>query len=253
MRVIQSIQRAIDIISCFDENNHKLSLQDISTKLDLNINTTRGIVNTLLYNGYLEHDSLSNEYSLGLIFIPKADLIYSNKVDRIKSIATPHLNDLANKYQVSARLQLISNYNIFTVLTINPENARYILLTNLNVAFPLNATSSGKLYLYYLNDEDKEKYLNSISDIKYTDKTIIYKNDLIEELNFIETHGYSKEFEEIGMGISSIASPILNDKNELIGTISVTASTPIIEKTIEDIVKDFSSINENIKDILLFI
>ena len=56
MKLIQSIQRAFEIIECFNEDNEELRLNDISTMLNLNINTTRGIVNTLVYFSYLEHD-----------------------------------------------------------------------------------------------------------------------------------------------------------------------------------------------------
>ena len=53
VRLIQSIQRAFDIINCFSEQSPKLTLPKISEMLSLNINTTRGIVNTLVANGYL--------------------------------------------------------------------------------------------------------------------------------------------------------------------------------------------------------
>ncbi|SQC98502.1 IclR helix-turn-helix domain [Fusobacterium necrophorum subsp. necrophorum] len=52
MKVIQSIQRAINILNCFDQNNLVLSLNEISQKLDLNINTTRGLVNSLVVNNF---------------------------------------------------------------------------------------------------------------------------------------------------------------------------------------------------------
>ena len=72
VRVIQSVQRAIDIINCFDEHELKLTLPQISAKLELNINTVRGLVNTLVANGYLEHVADGNCYMLGLAFLPKA-------------------------------------------------------------------------------------------------------------------------------------------------------------------------------------
>ena len=53
VRLIQSIQRAFNIIDCFNNDNTELSLPQISEKVKLHINTTRGIVNTLVANGYL--------------------------------------------------------------------------------------------------------------------------------------------------------------------------------------------------------
>ena len=69
VRLIQSIQRAFDIINCFSDQTPKLTLPKISEMLSLNINTTRGIVNTLVANGYLEHDGEANIYTLGPVFI----------------------------------------------------------------------------------------------------------------------------------------------------------------------------------------
>ena len=143
MRLIQSIQRAFDIINCFSEQSPKLTLPKISEMLSLNINTTRGIVNTLVANGYLEHDSETNIYSLGPVFIPKADLVSANDMERVKKMARPYLEELSNTFQVSARLQVVSNYNIFTIENINPENAHYILLTRLNTTFALMRLHQG--------------------------------------------------------------------------------------------------------------
>lgn len=245
IRVIQSIQRAIDIINCFNEVKPELSITEISEQLSLHINTTRGIINTLVYNGFLTHDLEKNKYSLGLVFIPKADLVNANSVERIKEIVRPYLSKIANKYMVSSRFQLISNYNIFTIETFNPENSRYILLTRLNTPFPLNATSSGKLYLYYLDSNLKEKYLNEINPLKYTDKTITNRIDLETALTFIENNGYSTEYEEVAVGISSIAVPLLTKSKSLKGTISITASSTVIESVLEGAVADIKeSINE---------
>ena len=53
---IQSVQRAIDIINCVAEAERKISLKEISSKLGLNINTARGLAQTLLANGFLSKD-----------------------------------------------------------------------------------------------------------------------------------------------------------------------------------------------------
>lgn len=247
VRLIQSIQRAIDIINCFSVSEPTLSINEISKELSLHINTTRGIINTLVYNGYLRHDTLENKYSLGLVFIPKAELVNTSSLDRIKEIIKPYLFEIANKYQVSSRLQLISKQKIFTVDTVNPENSRYILLTRMDTPFPLNATSSGKLYLYYADNKEKENYLNNINPTKYTEKTIIHRSELEKELEFIGINGYSIEKEEIGLGISSIAIPLIDKSETLIGTISITATNAIIDKVKNNVLMDMKKASDETK------
>lgn len=248
LRLIQSVQRAMDIINCFDESNSKLNINQISNKLSLHVNTTRGLVNTLVYNGYLIHNYEEGNYSLGYVFIPKAELVDNNYVDRMKSLVRPYLKFIANNHQVSSRLQLVSNFNVFTVETFNPDNSRYLLLTKMNTSFPLNATSSGKLFLSYQDREFQENYLSNSVLEEYTNKTITDKGSLKEEIMTIKEKGYSLEDEEISIGMSSIAVPLLSGNSRLLGTISIVASKSFLDDIKDEVLSDlFASADAIIK------
>lgn len=234
VKVIQSIQRAIDIINCFDYNNSRLTLNQISERLSLNINTTRGIVNTLVLNGYLEHYLKDNVYSLGLIYISKAEFLSKNKIDNIKDIARIYLEKLTKIYGVGSRLQLISNNNIVAIDSVNPDHSHYVLIKTLNTIFPMHATSSGKLFLKYSHMDDIE----NIEFEKFTKNTITDVDTLRAELKKIDDTGYSTEFEEVDIGISSIATPILINEKTLFATISIVAATPIVQDILQDVSKD---------------
>lgn len=251
VRLIQSIQRAIDIIDCFSEQEPKLTLPRISGMLSLNINTTRGIVNTLVANGYLEHDSEENTYTLGPVFIPKADLVSANDIERIKKLAKPYLEKIANTYQVSARFQIVSNYNIFAIQNMNPEKAHYILMNRLNTTYALNATASGKILLYYMDEKRRERYYSMLDSYKYTKNTLVDPVELDKEVKRIGELGYSTEFEEIGLGISSIAVPILKRTGELYGTVSIVAPTSMVTPLIDEAVEPLRECAEFISEQLL--
>ena len=225
VRVIQSVQRAIDIINCFDEHELKLTLPQISAKLELNINTVRGLVNTLVANGYLEH-----VYMLGLAFLPKADLAGANDIDRLRSRVRPSLELIADRFQVSARMQIISNDNIFAVEVVNPIDSHYIFLTRLNAVFTLNATASGKLVLYYMDQPRREAFYRTFAPNKYTRHTMTTREELEADLEQIRLRGYSTEFDEFGVGISCIAVPILRCNGSLYGTVSIVASSSVVQE-----------------------
>ncbi|KDE61508.1 IclR family transcriptional regulator [Fusobacterium necrophorum] len=224
MKVIQSIQRAINILNCFDQNNLVLSLNEISQKLDLNINTTRGLVNSLVVNNLIEHNLEDNTYSIGSYFVLKSNLIIKNNINRAKEISLYHLVDLTNKFKVSSRLQIITSDSIFTINAVNPKS-HYILESTEQENFPLHATSSGKIFILY-----REKRLEELVLEKFTENTITNIEDLKKEIKEIEKNGYSTEFDEIGFGISSIAVPIFDNNNDIFGTISVTALTQVIKE-----------------------
>lgn len=251
VRLIQSIQRAFNIINCFNNDNTELSLPQISEKVKLHINTTRGIVNTLVANGYLAYNSEKSAYSLGLVYINKADLATGNNIKRLKKMAAPLLKDIANRFQVSGLLQVITNNNIFTIENISPDNSHYILNSRVNLTYDLNSTASGKLFLAYIDAPLREYYISHMEFFPYTANTLLTREALEAELLKIRANGYSTEFEEIGLGISCIAVPIFKDGESLFGTVSIIASSSVISAVMDTALEPLRNcaqfISENIR------
>ncbi|MFK4784375.1 IclR family transcriptional regulator [Fusobacterium sp. MFO224] len=239
IKIIQSIQRAVNILNCFDEKNMELSLKTISDRIDLNINTTRGIMNTLVLNELVSHDEKKNTYSIGNFFMLKSNLLQKSNINRAKELSVDLLTDLSEKFKVSSRLQIIESDNIFTAKTVNPKLSHYILTSTQSLNFPLHATASGKILLKYRN-----KNLEDLDLERFTENTITKKEALEKELQMIEKNGYATEFDEIGFGISSIAVPIFDNSNSIFGAISVTAITPIIEKLKDEIILELKALKD---------
>ena len=63
-KIIQSVQRAIDILNCFDDLNTALTLGQISERLALNKSTVHGILNTLHCNDFVRQIP-TGQYMLG--------------------------------------------------------------------------------------------------------------------------------------------------------------------------------------------
>ncbi len=236
IKVIQSIQRAVNILNCFDHDNLELSLNFISQKVELNINTTRGLVNSLVANDLMVHNLKNNTYSIGNFFLLKSNLIVKNNINRAKELSLNLLNNLSDKFNVSSRLQIIDSDNIFTATVVNPKNSHYILTSTQDSNFPLHGTSSGKLLLKY-----RQKKLENLKLEKFTENTITDIDILKAELDLIEKNGYSTEYDEIGFGVSSIAVPIFDNNGFIFGSISVTALTPIIKKMKKEIIKELKT------------
>lgn len=245
MKLIQSIQRAFEIIECFNEDNEELRLNDISNMLNLNINTTRGIVNTLVYFSYLEHDQEKNLYKLGYIFLPKSKLLKNRSDDILIDNIETFLKKISNKYNVNARYHKISENNIIKILSEEPDESRYFLYIKDSKDLPLNATSSGKLILKYSDTEFLENYLNNIPKEKVSENTITTKSKMIDELEKINKQGYSTEIDEVAIGISSVAVPVIK-YGKLVATLSATAPTKTIKENSSKIANDFINFIKNI-------
>jgi len=241
LKLIQSLERAFNIINCFDEYNEELSLAQISKMTGIHINTARGLVNTLVHYSYIDYDKAKNSYKLGYIFFSKNQIIK----DRDNLLLFNNLEDfftkLANKYQVTTRYHLVKNQSLVRILNEEPNQSRYVLYVRDSMNLPLNATSSGKLILKYSSNDFISNYMSNAKSNSLTDQTKLTLQELSEDFNLIDHSGYSKEFDEVSIGISSVAVPIMIN-SELMATISATGPSEIIKNNLVDIantIKDY--------------
>lgn len=244
-KLIQSLSRAFSIIDCFTEEEKELTLNEISRKVDLNINTTRGLVQTLLYYDYLAYDKQSNTYRLGTIYLDKAEIAQFDYTEKIIQLIKADLQKIADKYAVSARLIEIDNVSTSTVLESRPSRSRYILTIHSYTDFPLYASATGKLILAELSDTYRKRVIDNITWVKYGKNTITNEEDLLEDLKNIKEKQISFEKDELGDGYSSIAIPVCRE-NELLFSLSVASTTQIIRDHADELIEELHSVRERI-------
>lgn len=220
-KTIQSIQRAIDIMNCFNEDTHELSLKEISERVGLSKSTVHGIVSTLLKNSYLEQSEKNSNYSLGPAFIEKSFIV--NEDVLLKNVGHKYLIELSEEFSVTINLFLFKSEHLKLVDRVQAESMYYTISTSVT-KIPLNASASGKLALAYSKDVNIDKIFSKNLLHKYTNSTIIDRETLIDEIYKIRKDGYSLEKSEVELGIYCISVPIFKVNNEFIGTMSIMAT-----------------------------
>ncbi|MEG6615104.1 IclR family transcriptional regulator [Peptococcaceae bacterium 1198_IL3148] len=86
----------------------------------------------------------------------------------------------------------------------------------------LYCTSVGKVILANLPQAKIDHFLDTYPRVKYTDNTIVDKEQLLAELEKIRQNGYAIDIEERELGVRSVAVPTRNLAGTLIGGLSVT-------------------------------
>lgn len=246
VKLIQSVERAVDILDCFDATCPSLTLNIISERTGLNINTTRGLVNTLVAKGLLLHDALSNEYHLGYYFMAKAKVI-EQKASIYINMFRHEVDALSDKYHISASLQMVGQNQIYSIYCAYPSNnAYYIVLTEFT-DLPRIATSSGKLLLAYNIMEQHPEALNNIKYEEFTPYTLKNKTELLKQLELIKKEKYSLELEEFNSDVGSLAVPVLNPEGELVATVSTTFFAKQLPKIKTNLLKDLKKIAKSME------
>lgn len=218
----QSVERAFKIIEvlAFEEID-ELSVTEISKKTGLNIVTTYRFLVTLGKLGLIEKNSKNKKYRITLeLFRIGSNIIYK-KDKNIVNYSIEQIKSLSKKYNETINLSTFENGQVIYVYKItSSSNIKYDI--KIGSQHPAYCTAAGKIFLSYQNDEFFNSYFNKIKLLKYTEHTIVDKNQIKKQLKSIKKKGFAFDKEEYINGANCIAVPIFGLDNEINYAISIS-------------------------------
>ena len=123
-KIIQSVQRAIDILNCFDDLNTALTLGQISERLALNKSTVHGILNTLHCNDFVRQIP-TGQYMLGPAMLGRHHQEGEVRRKVLLECARDAMIHIANEYHVNCSLFVLDVDELVIVKRFLPEHAMY--------------------------------------------------------------------------------------------------------------------------------
>lgn len=229
---IQSLDRGLQVIQAFSQNNKALTISDVSKITGLSRPTARRILLTLEHLGFAESNNGLFTLTARTLSLGYAYLSSNNKW----SIAHPFMRDFVHQTGESCSISILDGIDIIYVARVSTKR---IMSINLDVGskLPAYATSMGHVLLANLSKEDLEKYLNNLNLEKFTDNTILDKDQLrtiLEDVREKNWGGVDQQFEE---GLRSIAAPIRDANGNVIAAINCSTHAGRISK--EVLTKEF--------------
>lgn len=200
MENVRSVDRALEILDCFTENRKEVGLSELSRLLDLPKATVLRLARTLESKGYLIQDSENQTYRLGPKVVGLGNLFLSNLDFRM--VALPFMKALRDQIQETITLYVESGNSRLCVQRVESHHT-IRQAVNIGDYLPLDRGSAGKLLVAYRHKENTHEIH-------------------AEEIQEILKDGYAVSFDEREEGLSSVSTPIWNNKGEVIAALSVS-------------------------------
>jgi IclR family transcriptional regulator, KDG regulon repressor len=216
---IQSVNRAIAILSLFTYRRPRLGITEISHFLSLPKGTVHGLVRTLLNAGFLQQDSETRKYQLGLKLYEMGITLAGNL--EINQKAVGPANKLAKNVSLVSRIAIWDEDSALITLNIDPHS-KSLFVHQIGPRIPAYCSSLGKVILAFLSDEELNAYLSQTKLVPYTPKTVTQKEWLLRELKETRQRGYSIDQEETTLGLVCIGAPIFGKGGHLEASISLS-------------------------------
>ncbi len=219
-RLIQSIERAANVLELFLTTSPELSVKEISEKLQLSKSTVHGIIKTLEHRGYLQQNPEDLKYKLGIKLFTLGNFV--GKHLDIGNIARPIIRDLADELNETVHLVTLQRDEVVYIEKVEGPRALTIY-SHIGKRAPVHCTGVGKAILAYLSEIEVDRLLSSASLEAFTEHTMTDVNQIKKHLVSVRETGYAVDDEEIELGLKCIAAPIFNHKGNVIASISCAA------------------------------
>ena len=243
--LIQSVDRAADIISLFSSSRTFLGITEIASALKLNKGTVWGLVTTLEKRGFLQQDQSTRKYTIG----PKLyelGMVYVACLE-INSKASRLAHRLASRTGLNARIGIWEEGTVLITLLALPR-AEDSMSHQIGPRTPAYCSGVGKALLAYLSPDELKTYLKNTPLIRHTPTTLVSPEKLLKDLKKTRERGYAIGRGEMIPGVAALGAPVFGRRQELAGAISISGSPHAVlgdrlEKLADELVRTAAEIS----------
>lgn len=229
MDTAQTVARALGILEILSK--HPLTASQIIDQTDMHRSTAYRLLSTLGQLGYIRKEEKSSLYSLSPKILTLASSVKETK--DIKEVARPYIDELHRQTGETIHLAVLDNDEIvYLDKRESNRSLRVVMSSRTGAHAPLYCTGIGKAILAGLEAEELHRYLKKIEFKPYTANTITNIQQLLTELEMIQSQGFAEDREEHENGVYCIAKSITDAAGKTIAAFSV--SMPSVRKN-EDI------------------
>lgn len=228
------VERAILLLDRIYQSSDPVGISQLAQELNLPKVTAFRILKTLEKYHYVLKDEDNHTYQLGYLYFDYAKKI-ENKL-QLSDIMNPFMKKLAAIVEETVSIGILYRNNILTVKTI--EGDSFALMAVLDPLTPLHSSSMGKVFLARRSDDEIRNYYSHLKKIGYTHLTIKTSEEFLKEKERVLQEGIAFDNEEYEYGLSCMAAPLLNSKQEVIAALGVSGPTNRIKYKGTDFIKE---------------
>jgi len=217
---IRVLMRAAEILNCFTAMEPKKSLVSLASETGLHKSTVYRILETLEELNWVRREEESGLYRLGVGIFELGSRAVSG-LD-FYNVSRPFMDDLVNLTGQSVHLVVHDNGEALYLNKIEKPGAFITQPSSVGFRLPLHCTAVGKVLLAFMSKEEVEAIIQKKGLPRFTEKTIVNKDDLLRALSEVRSKGYAIDDEEIKVGLRCVAAPIKGHIGNVLAAISVS-------------------------------
>ncbi len=219
---VQSIDRAVAILRCFDSRRPEIGISELSRRTGLSTSTVHRLLSSMAENDLVRR-SAERRYSLGPLIIQLGR--NGGFPTTLRDAALPFARELRDEVDETVGIhELLPSGRRRVVDQVESHQELRRTYTEFGVPIPLPHGAPGKVLLAHLLLERQEWWLSRPIDAA-TSRTIADPAALRTQLAAIRDRGWASSDGERTPGIRAVAAPIFDHTGAVAGALGLSVPT----------------------------
>jgi IclR family transcriptional regulator, KDG regulon repressor len=219
---VRAVTRAMAVLNSFAGKGLQ-SLAQVSAATRLDKGTTRRLLLTLMHSDFISQDAVTQHYRLGAA-IRRLAANVEDSMD-LRTIAQPILLQLADELSVTAFISVFQDDSAVCLDRVHNMRGIEVHWWAVGGTLPLNCGGAPKVFLAYQPEEVIDRLL-SLPLEKLSAKSVTDPNELREQLRAIRKRGWECAIDDVAVGMTALAVPVLDAEGRVTCCISMAGLTP---------------------------
>ncbi|MDQ7729486.1 IclR family transcriptional regulator C-terminal domain-containing protein [Halomonas sp. SpR8] len=222
---VTALASGLEVIQAFDHEHPRMTLSEVATRTGMNRAKARRFLLTLHALGYVRKQQRYFELAPRVLQLGYAFLSANNYRDVIQQ----HLEDITAETGESSSLGVLDGNDVIYVARSAAKHRLMAITLSVGTRLPAAHTSMGRILLAQLCESDLDNFLSSVTLEPYTEKTVTDIDKLRNEIMKARQQGYAISDQELDSGLRSIAVPVHDAKQHLMGAINISTNAARVD------------------------
>ena len=209
--------KGLSVIMAFEGRNRELSISEIADRVGLNRAVTRRLVRTLEQLGFVSHERGRYQLTPRVLRLTRGFL----ETRSIPQVVQPVLRATSHEIGESVSFAMLDGEEAVYVAHAFVPSRFSLNMVTVGSRVPLAPTAIGRAMLAFLDEPEREAVIDRLGLTAYTPNTNIERPSLAALLNSIRTTGYCLSEAEYVEGVSSLAVPVFDQGQRVVGAVSI--------------------------------
>lgn len=223
-QTVQSVDRALSLLLrvAEQEGASGVGVRDLARATGLKVSTAQNLLKTLLSRGFLDFDTASRKYRLGLTAVLLGERAYP--LDHLAAFARPWIDALADELRETVAVAAWFRGQAVVVDWRQAEQPLAVTHARRVIAKP-HAMAAGRTLLAYLGEEERLAQARRLTGSSTSPNLPAAAEEFLAVLDTVRRDSLAETRDIGGSGIGAVSAPVLDASDRLI--MAVSSSAPL--------------------------